>query len=60
MKSRSESGSTLLWAIGVLVLLSVVGAMISQMSPSSLQGKLEQEAGMRQRCEQRLVEALVA
>lgn len=47
MKSRSESGSTLLWAIGVLVLLSVVGAMISQMSPSSLQGKLEQEAGMR-------------
>lgn len=41
------SGSTLLWAIGALVLLSVVGATVALMSPSALQSKLEQEAGMR-------------
>lgn len=43
----SQAGSTLLWAIGALVLLSVAGAMIAKMTPSTLQGKLEQEAGAR-------------
>jgi hypothetical protein len=41
------NGSSLLWAIGALVLLSVVGATVALMSPSALQSKLEQEAGMR-------------
>jgi hypothetical protein len=42
-----EGGSSLLWAIGALVLLSVLGATVALMSPSALQSKLEQEAGMR-------------
>ena len=41
------SGSSLLWAIGALVLLSVIGSTVALMSPSALQSKLEQEAGMR-------------
>ena len=41
------NGSSLLWAIGALVLLSVVGATVALMSPAALQSKLEQEAGMR-------------
>ncbi|WP_156955707.1 hypothetical protein [Solidesulfovibrio alcoholivorans] len=41
------NGSSLLWAIGALVLLSVVGTTVALMSPSALQSKLEQEAGMR-------------
>ncbi|HML60042.1 MAG TPA: hypothetical protein PKD41_04090 [Solidesulfovibrio sp.] len=45
--SRKASGSTLLWAIGTLVLLSVLGATVALMSPTALQSKLEQEAGMR-------------
>jgi cytoskeletal protein CcmA (bactofilin family) len=40
-------GSSLLWAIGALVFLSVVGTTVALLSPSALQSKLEQEAGMK-------------
>lgn len=40
-------GASMLWAIGALVVLGAVGAGIALMSPSALQSKLEQEAGMR-------------
>ncbi|WP_300154311.1 hypothetical protein [Solidesulfovibrio sp.] len=42
-----KSGSTMLWAIGALVVLGVAGATVALMSPAALQSKLEQEAGMR-------------
>lgn len=42
-----SSGSSLLWAIGALVVMGLVGAGIAVMTPSTTQSKLEQEAGMR-------------
>lgn len=42
-----SSGSSILWAIGALVVLGLVGAGIAVMTPSATQSKLEQEAGMR-------------
>jgi len=40
-------GSALLYVIGALLALGAVGAGIAVMSPSSMQSKLEQEAGAR-------------
>jgi predicted acyltransferase (DUF342 family) len=40
-------GSTLLYVIGAVTLLAALGAGIAVMSPSAIQSKLEQEAGMR-------------
>lgn len=42
-----SSGSSLLWAIGSLVVIGILGAAMALMTPSTMQSKLEQEAGMR-------------
>ncbi|MEA4856794.1 polymer-forming cytoskeletal protein [Solidesulfovibrio sp.] len=42
-----STGSSLLWAIGALVVMGAVGASIALMTPATMQSKLQQEAGMR-------------
>ncbi|WP_428565390.1 MAG: DUF7305 domain-containing protein [Solidesulfovibrio sp. DCME] len=42
-----SAGSSLLWAIGALVVMGVVGAGLALMTPATMQSKLQQEAGMK-------------
>ncbi|MEL7640060.1 MAG: hypothetical protein AAGU21_10505 [Solidesulfovibrio sp.] len=42
-----SAGSSLLWAIGALVVMGAVGAGVALMTPATMQSKLQQEAGMR-------------
>lgn len=48
MKTKiGQCGSVMLWMIGAFVVISALTAGVALMSPSAMQGKLAQEAGMR-------------
>ena len=46
-RQDGSRGAALLYVVGALLVLGALGAGIAVMSPSSMQSKLEQEAGMR-------------